>query len=58
MLKLMLDSAEYTQFSIAMTVKDEEKGTMINNVPYFYIQNYGQASLLCQCSEYSNDVLF
>lgn len=54
----MLDSAEYTQFSIAMTVKDEEKGTMINNVPYFYIQNYGQASLLCQCSEYSNDVLF
>ena len=23
--KLMLDSAEYTQFSIAMNVKDEEK---------------------------------
>lgn len=38
--KLMLDSAEYTQFSIAMNVKDEEKGTMKNNVPYFYIQNY------------------
>ena len=38
--KLMLDSAEYTQFSIAMNIKDEEKGTMKNNVPYFYIQNY------------------
>lgn len=36
---LMLDSAEYTQFSIAMNVKGEEKGTMKSNVPYFYIQN-------------------
>ena len=54
----MLDSAEYTQFSIAMNVKDEEKGTMKNNVPYFYIQNYWQASFLCQYSEYSNHVLF
>ena len=44
--KLMLDSAEDTQFSIAMNVKGEENGPMENNVPYFYIQNYWQASLL------------
>ena len=38
--KLMLNSAEDTQFSIAMNVKGEENGPMKNNVPYFYVQNY------------------